>query len=219
MKKNVIIYCEGYTEESFVNEVLAPYFKNIDIKVLPQIHQTKKTGTGPVRGGVSKYEPIKTELIRYCKNPNFVVTTMFDYYGMPKDTPAISCTEADIYKRVETIESAIADDIGYNNFIPNLIMHEFEGLLFSDPQSFILIAKSSEVAKLQKIRNKAQSPEHINNSPDTAPSKRIRNIINDYGKVRQGIIVAKNIGIDKMLSECKHFAAWIENIKNFKFPQ
>ena len=214
MSKNVIIYCEGYTEEGFINEVLAPYFKKMDIKVMPQIHKTKITGTGVFRGGVKNYAPIKSELIKYCKNPNFVVTTMFDYYGMPKDTPSIGCTEVDIYKRIEIIESAIADDIGYDNFIPNLIMHEFEGLLFSDPQSFSVITRGREVSMLQKIRNKAQSPEHINNSPETAPSKRILNIIDDYGKVRQGVIVAKNIGIDKMLSECKHFADWIEKIKN-----
>ncbi len=29
--KNVFIYCEGQTEESFVNAVLYPYFANMDI--------------------------------------------------------------------------------------------------------------------------------------------------------------------------------------------
>lgn len=28
--KNVYIYCEGQTEESFINEVLSPHFYNID---------------------------------------------------------------------------------------------------------------------------------------------------------------------------------------------
>ena len=213
MKEEVIIYCEGQTEESFVNVVLSPYFSNMNINVKPMIHKTKNTGIKAYKGGVGNYEQIKTELIRFCQNPNFVVTTMFDYYGMPHNTPSIGCNEPDIYKRVEIIESAIADDIGYDNFIPNLILHEFEGLLFSDPQAFSVIANNSEVAQLQKIRNKAQSPEHINNSAETAPSKRILNIIDDYGKVRQGIIVAKKIGIEKMLSECKHFADWINKIK------
>ena len=38
--------------------------------------------------------------------------------------------------------------------------------------------------------------------------------IGDYTKVRQGIIVAKKIDINKMISECKHFADWIYKIRN-----
>ena len=64
------------------------------------------------------------------------------------------------------------------------------------------------------MRATAETPEHINNSVNTAPSKRIESVISDYTKVRQGIIVAKNIGINKMLSECKHFADWIDKIKS-----
>ena len=33
--KNVYIYCEGQTEESFVNTVLYPYFSKMDIYVTP----------------------------------------------------------------------------------------------------------------------------------------------------------------------------------------
>ena len=31
--KNVYIYCEGLTEESFVNEILYPYFFNVNIRL------------------------------------------------------------------------------------------------------------------------------------------------------------------------------------------
>ena len=33
--KNVYIYCEGPTEESFINEILYPYFLNMSIVVYP----------------------------------------------------------------------------------------------------------------------------------------------------------------------------------------
>ena len=33
--KNVYIYCEGQTEEAFVNNVLRPYFANMEIWVYP----------------------------------------------------------------------------------------------------------------------------------------------------------------------------------------
>ena len=212
--KNVFIYCEGQTEESFVNAVLYPYFANMDIYVTPIIHKTKRTPTKSYKGGVIDYKPIKDELIILCKNPNVFVTTMFDYYGMPNNTPAIDHTDTDLYKRIEYIEQAITNDIGCNNLSFNLLVHEFEGLLFSEPQAFSTIANDKAVEKLQAMRASAETPEHINNSVSTAPSKRIESVISDYTKVRQGIIVAKNIGINKMLSECKHFADWIDKIKS-----
>lgn len=212
--KNVFIYCEGQTEESFVNAVLYPYFANMDIYVTPIIHKTKRTPTKSYKGGVIDYKPIKDELRILCKNQNVFVTTMFDYYGMPNNTPAIDHTDTDLYKRIEYIEQAITNDIGCNNLSFNLLVHEFEGLLFSDTQAFSTIANDKAVEKLQAMRASAETPEHINNSVSTAPSKRIESVISDYTKVRQGIIVAKNIGINKMLSECKHFADWIDRIKS-----
>lgn len=214
--KYVYIYCEGQTEESFVNSILYPYFANMDIYVTPIIHKTKRTPSKSYRGGVKDYKPIKDELIKLCKYPNVLVTTMFDYYGMPSDTPAIDYKDnSNLYNQIEYIENEITKDIGCDNLIFNLLVHEFEGLLFSDTQAFDAIANERAVEKLQAMRNDAETPEHINNSVNTAPSKRIESVINDYTKVRQGMIVAKKIGIDKMISECKHFAAWIDKIKNF----
>ena len=212
--KNGFIYCEGQTEESFVNAILNPYFSNMGIYVKPIIHKTKWTPTKSYKGGVIDYKPIKDELRILCKNPNIFVTTMFDYYGMPSNTPAIDHTDTDLYKRIEYIEQAITNDIGCNNLSFNLLVHEFEGLLFSDTQAFSTIANDKAVEKLQAMRATAETPEHINNSVNTAPSKRIESVISNYTKVRQGIIVAKNIGINKMLSECKHFADWIDKIKS-----
>lgn len=213
--KYVYIYCEGQTEESFVNDVLYPYFSRMDIYVTPIIHKTKRTPTKAFKGGVSRYAPIKDELIKLCQDSTCIVTTMFDYYAMPDDTPSIDHQDIDIYKRVDFIENAVNEDIGCKNLLFNLVLHEFEALLFSEPQAFEHIANDKVVRQLQAIRNSVDTPEHINNSAATAPSKRIQNVVNGYSKVRQGIIVAKYIGIDKMMSECKHFSAWIDKIVDF----
>ena len=213
--KYVYIYCEGQTEESFVNDVLYPYFSRMDIYVTPIIHKTKRTPTKAFKGGVSRYAPIKDELIKLCQDFTCIVTTMFDYYAMPDDTPSIDHQDIDIYKRIDFIENAVNEDIGCKNLLFNLVLHEFEALLFSEPQAFEHIANDKVVRQLQAIRNSVDTPEHINNSAATAPSKRIQNVVNGYSKVRQGIIVAKYIGIDKMMSECKHFSAWIDKIVDF----
>ncbi len=67
--------------------------------------------------------------------------------------------------------------------------------------------------QLVAIRKKFSSPEHINNSYETAPSRRIKRVCPQYDKIVDGIQIARRIGIEKMLSECQHFASWIEHMK------
>lgn len=56
----------------------------------------------------------------------------------------------------------------------------------------------------------------INNSPDTAPSKRIIAALAQdyhYNKVQSGAAITSVIGIENLLDNCQHFKEWIENIK------
>lgn len=213
--KIVYIYCEGQTEESFINKVLSPYFTNLDIYVTPIICTTKRTAKDKFKGGVSNYDKIKSELTILCKgHKQQFVTTMFDYYAMPTNTPMIDCNETDVYKKMEIIETAINKDIGADNCFFNLALHEFESMLFSSPSSFSLIAEPNIVKQIQCICGESCTPEHINKSPETAPSKRLEKLIPNYAKVKNGTILAKDMGIDVIMDKCKHFAGWIEKIKN-----
>lgn len=214
--KNVYIYCEGQTEESFINEILYPYFLNINIYITPIICTTKRTLKKKYKGGVTDYKMIKDELTILCKqHKNEVVTTMFDYYGMPNNAPYANYENPDLFERVELIEQKITQDIGQANCFFGLMIHEFEGLLFSNPHAFKSITNETTVEKVQRIRDSFETPEYINNSTKTAPSKRLQRLIPRYAKVRNGTILSKEIGIDRMLAECKHFANWIEKIKRF----
>lgn len=211
--KNIYIYCEGPTEESFINEILYPYFFNIGIAVYPIICTTKRTATQKYKGGVSDYAKIKKELILICKqHRNEYVTTMFDYYAMPSNTPGINNDEPNINVRINQIEHAIEADIGQANCKFHFMLHEFEGILFSNPDSFFLIANDDVVNSIQAIRNSYQTPEHINNSPETAPSKRLKALIPNYAKIKNGTLLSKDMGIDVIMNECPHFREWIQSI-------
>lgn len=213
--RNMYIYCEGQTEEMFVNKILMPYFLNLNIFVQPIVCTTKRTGNIKHRGGVTTYQKIKEELQRICKNhKNEFVSTMFDYYAMPSDTPGITDTQVDLYKRMDFIEAQITEDIGAKNCFFNLMLHEFEGLLFSDPKAFSFVTADENVQMLQAIRDEAQSPEHINNHAETAPSKRIKKIIPGYSKVINATVLSEQIGIESMMRECLHFRQWIEKIRH-----
>lgn len=214
--KNVYIYCEGQTEEAFVNGILFPYFYSENIMTIPIICQTSRRAGKKHRGGAVNYEKIRHELTLLSKeHRNEHITTMFDYYGMPENTPEIDCSTADPVLRMKEIEAAVNADIGMENCHFHFMVHEFEGILFSKPEAFVEITNADAVETFLRIKEQFKTPEYINNSLETAPSKRILNVIPGYKKVRDGVTVAKQTGIDAMLNECEHFRNWIAEIKTW----
>lgn len=148
------------------------------------------------------------------EHPNELITTMFDLYAFPYETLGLENIPSDAYEKAEYLERAVTDEIGdkFGNMVFNLVLHEFEGLLFADVSAFENIANSEAMAILRDTKATVSTPEHINESPETAPSKRIAGVIPDYSKVTDGIDIAEQIGIDKIISECRHFAKWIARL-------
>ena len=73
--KTIYIYCEGPTEESFINAVLYPYFLGMGIYVCPIVCETRRDANRKYRGGVSRYAKVKNELMILCKShPHEYVT-------------------------------------------------------------------------------------------------------------------------------------------------
>jgi len=78
----LIIYCEGPTEESFINTILYPYLLPRNIFVTPI-----------TKHGVENHIIMKNQLLKICKDhSSATITTMFDYYGLPDNTPGIEDT-------------------------------------------------------------------------------------------------------------------------------
>lgn len=201
----LMIYCEGETEETFVNNILIPQLSGLGVYA----------SAHPCRG-VSKYNRIKKDITALCRDfKDGYVTTMLDYYGLPSDTPGIDRKDRDIYSMIDGIENDIGSDIGKKNFIPNLMLHEFEALLFSCPECFEYCGLDDRAINyLKNIVEDFDTPEHINNNPNTAPSKRILALYGGYSKPIDGYNIAKNIGLNRMRSECRHFDAWIRKLES-----
>ena len=214
--KRIYVYCEGQTEESFVNNLLTDYFSQKEIQVTPIICTTKRTSVRKFKGGISSFEKFSKELKIICKqHPNEKVTTMIDYYGLPNDFPGINLPEPDIYKKVEQIEVSIKENIGVENLSVYISLHEFESLLYSEPNVFCSFGNSVDRQIKEIKENFNNNPEKINDSKETSPSKRILGCIADYSKISDGTKLAKEIGIEKMMQECKHFKEWIERLGGF----
>ena len=209
----VYVFCEGQTEETFVRGVLGPHFQHMNVWLTPILIRTGPKG----KGGVSSYGKIKRQVEIMCKEDSTAwVTTMLDFYGLPSDFPKMTST-GDSLARAKSVERAFQADIARRNFISNIVVHEFEGLLFSDPTAFAEWFEDARVVNvLTDVRNSFASPEHINDNQSTAPSKRIQAVCDAYDKVAHGSLIALDIGLDIIRKECPLFDAWIKRIEDLR---
>ena len=99
-------------------------------------------------------------------------------------------------------------------FVPFVLMHEFEALLFSDCVRFAdAIGRPGVADELQGVREQFGTPEEIDDSPQTAPSKRIRRLVAGYDKPFMGNLAVLEIGLEKIRSECRHFDGWLTRLE------
>jgi Domain of unknown function (DUF4276) len=204
----VMVVCEGETEQAFVRQVLRPTLTS------KNIHAESMNVKG---GHYERYRSDIQEALRW--KPHFsVVTSMIDYYGMSRRFPgwkAPTAAKGDPYPRVERLEEAFAKDIGDERFLPNLVLHEYEGLLFASPESIAhVVGQGKGQSRVQKILNEAHgNPEGINERPEKNPAKRLKGIYDNYNKVIHGPRIAAHIGLENLRTRCRHFAAWLAKIE------
>lgn len=188
------ISVEGVTEEKFVKTVLAPYLLEMGIYITP-INM----------GGAVKLNKIRSELKNIASSFDFV-TTFYDFYGFHSKDLDDGETKASLEAKITHHSHPSIQP----KLIPYVQMYEFEGLLFSGPdemQNQLAEDGVSDWANgiLTMFKN---SPENINNSPHTAPSKRLE-ANTCYRKTTHGPNIAKEIGIDKIRKQCSGFNNWL----------
>lgn len=217
--KRIYVICEGKTEVRFVKEVLNVDFALQNIELIPVSIGKDENRKG---GGHITIERIMTDVHRHLSKPHVYCTTFLDFYGLPSDF--LGKQKSKNANSIEEKSRLMCDDLmGYiskqagdmaHRFIPYFQMHEFEGLLFSNPQKFAekLSISPQIVTELQKIRDSFETPEHINDSQHTAPSKRILKLIRQYQKPTSGLTIAKAIGLSSMRQECPIFNTWLNHL-------
>lgn len=209
------LFVEGQTEETFVRDVLTPYYANKAIFMTPILAQTSPG----YKGGIVSYGKVRRQITRLCRHDTQAyVTTMIDLYGLPNNFPGRGDgafpRHGSCFEQAAFLETEMAEDISAPNFIPNLLVHEYEALLFCRPEKFgEWIHESTDVAALQTVADSFATPEHINDSPQTAPSKRIAAIEPRYKKTLHGPLIAGDIGLDLLREKCSHFNAWLNRIE------
>lgn len=181
---HIFIVVEGQSEKEFINTVIKPTFESNQIYIFPKI-----LGRNNHKGGHVQFDRFKRDVVSLIKQidkqNNFFVTTMFDFYGL-EDFPVQDIEQVNnIYKKAEYIEKIMLDTVLQTTqchperFIPYIQLYELEGLFFSDVEKLCSIQPNwyKFISQLQNIRNDFETPEHINNSFDTKPSKRLENVL------------------------------------------
>ncbi len=113
------------------------------------------------------------------------------------------------------VTDAMGHTFNPGRFVPYVMMHEFESMLFSDCEAFARAIGHTELAgPFHQIRESFPTPEEINDSSETAPSKRILALVPNYQKPLLGVAAASHIGLTVIRRECPHFAQWLARLEN-----
>ena len=222
----ILVHVEGYTEEAFVNQVLAPHlyrmgYAGVSARLVGNARQRSR------RGGGRSWAAVRKGILDHLQSDQAALsTTMVDYYGLPRTWPGREAAprHATLSERAAAVERAVLEDISTAigqppRFVPYVVMHEFEGLLFSDPDRFARsLGKPDLAPELRAIRRKFLTPEDINDSPDTAPSKRVLKLYGDYRKPVDGVLAMEEIGLDAVREACPLFDAWIAALEHQARP-
>lgn len=223
--KQLFVFCEGQTEQRFCKETLRNHlFPNHDGMIHSLAVGAKNHHHVHGISRTSKYETLR-KFIRNTLSSHdhkyYYFTTLIDLYGLPEDFPGKSKNtrnSAEPTHYVKALEEAFGKDINDRRFIPYLQLHEFETLLFADPEKFrtAIEGRDEAIEELKQIAGSFPSIEHINDGKTTAPSKRIVKLIPEYEglKATAGPDIAEAIGLPVLRKKSPHFKQWISRLKS-----
>jgi hypothetical protein len=219
--RKIAVLVEGHTEEEFAKQLLCEHLKSTCANV--GLHIVNLGGHGHSFGRIeTALKPLLNARVPYA-----AVTTMFDDYAFPNfggyvakvplskgatasTTPEDRASKMELAVRKE-LETTLGRALGA--FEPFLLVHEFETLLFSNPQDFTVVdQRASLVNAIAAVRTSFARPELINH--DQPPAARLKTIFeaNDhkYDKRAYGVLVAKKSTLPVIRTACKRFGKWVE---------
>ena len=224
----LLVHVEGQTEETFVNEVLRGHllhcgYESVGARIIGNARLRLR------RGGIRPWLPVRKDIVNHLRqDPGCIATTMVDFYGLPREgdrawpgrAVAIGASGHDKASIVEEalrhdLAHEMGKDFNFSRFLPFVVVHEFEGLLFSDCAAFARgICRPALEPSFRQIREGFATPEEINDSSVTVPSKRIEELVPDYEKPLLGPLAILEIGLDPIRAECPHFDAWLRQLES-----
>ena len=196
------IVVEGRTETDFIKNVLSPHLLEREVYPFPN----------SLDGNVS-LERLAHRMAGLLYSHDRV-TSLVDFYGFKRRNAA---GPDELQNRIDdAVRQRMPPNWDSSHAFAYVQQHEFEALLFSDAGAFSVLPgiSNEQVALLSAIQNQFITPEDINDRPDTAPGKRIANIIPRYNKRANGYLVALEIGLPAIRLACPRFDAWLARLES-----
>jgi Domain of unknown function (DUF4276) len=221
----VVVIVEGESEERFLRQVVTPYLSVRGVILKPQQMPTSQAS----KGGAINLDRLKNHAHKTLnKEKGCYLSTFFDLYALDASITSLSESplSTDPLLRSTQIEQALAASLRTHTscrlerLIPYIQPYELEGLFFSDAKALCNSNPnwSRHIAQIQAVRDKVESPEHINNGFDTKPSNRLATILQPAyrKKSRNAPLIGEQIGLSKIMQECKHFNVWVKQLAVLK---
>ena len=224
----LLVHVEGQTEETFVNEVLRGHllhcgYESVSARIVGNARLRSR------RGGVRPWLAVRKDIINHLRQDRgCIATTMVDFYALPKEGERAwpgraGAVGASGHEKALVVEKALRDDLiqmlgtgpDITRFLPFVVVHEFEGLLFSDCAAFARgICRPDLEPAFSRIRASFATPEEINDSSVTAPSKRVEDLVPAYEKPLLGTLAILEIGLNRIRTQCPHFDGWLRQLES-----
>jgi len=221
---DLIVLCEGQTEREFCRQVVGPYVVASGVALAGTLVGKPQRK----RGGIRPWIVYRAELERLAKErADRHLAVLVDYYAMPDSWPGRMESRGkpagDRGVHVENCLSAEGNAIFAGRFHPCVQLHEFESLLFVDPDIAAMsiavgggaINHQSLATQMKAIRAECGgSVEQINDSPELAPSKRLTAIARGYDKVAWGVTAVADVSVPVLRDGCPWLDRWLTRIAN-----
>lgn len=179
MMKDLYIIVEGETELEFLNRILIPYLYKKGLQNHIQGVLVTMSGGGHGFNNIAHFKNTIKPILSYQNEP--FITTMIDHYGINSEQKlpnyAICIEKNTVEERIlcmeENLNQVVQSIKPYPFFIPNIIQHEMETLLFANPEVGFELEDDAIKKAVVKLSQQFERIEDINSNPETAPSKRL----------------------------------------------
>lgn len=200
--KRLAISVEGGTEREFVNRVLRRHLFEYGWSSVIAVDMRGRIG----------FERITSDIRRLLFQFDHV-STLYDFYGFQgKGTLSPIEVEAEI---VQCLARLGLPDGWQRRVTPYVQVHEFEALVLSDVSTLNewLPGSIATAKALEHLLANCRSPEEVNDSPETCPSRRIRNIFPAYDKKLHGPDILELTGLRTVRERCPRFDSWVSRLE------
>lgn len=222
----LFILVEGETEETFVNEVLAPHlytlgFQAVGARIMGNARLRAE------RGGVRGWPEVKENIVRFLvSDPSVFLTIMVDYYAMPSDPKKggwpgrRQASGLNYAQRADCVEKAIgtykpkSERNGTRDVSSRLssCMNSrgcFSATASNSPRASAIPSWHQPSKRFATTSSRRENQRLSCDPPFRAHSKTGPG----YRKPLYGNLAALEIGLQAMRDECPHFRAWLAKLE------